>query len=771
MINLIKKFILCLFENNYDTLKIITYCYCLCKIQIFFSLCIRFKNLFYYISNLFNLNLLLDLSNLESLFLTNMSSAVEYLKIQELTFLAEYFLITALFCLILFALVSTMTVVDEKHFPIKFKYNNQLAFLLIFTLVCYLVLVYQQKNMSLLTLTSFNNTIYNDQLSFVSKLIVGISSILYLVFIIEYLQKQKLSNVEYYVILLIAIFGFFLLCGANDLITAYLAIELQGLAFYMLASFKKSSIFSMESGVKYFVLGSLSTALFLFGTTFLYALSGSLLLTDFKDFFIWVFSTNSALLTASSIKQNCLGFLSEQFLQISISVLSGNDFFIENTFQDVLVEFVYSMKNNQLDYESFIDFKSNLSEANYYKRLSVNQFYEFSLQAFNLKESSSFFFEINKNIDVDFCLNNIYNSLQCSYFSDCVFQILNFADFLQNNESVFEKKLSKAELTLKSYALPVINIVNLNNFFLESVELTSDGYDVIFNFDFAISGMLLIVLSLFFKLALAPFHFWAPDVYEGSPSSSTFFFMVISKLSIFVFLLRICYSSFYSLFPYWQFYSLIIATFSVFIGAIVGLKQRKLKSLLTYSSISNMGFVLLAFSVGNFEGVQAKFYYLIVYTLGSLSIWSIILNLKLKKKMCFEKQNKDLVNLVLLYESNNILAQNLGITLFSLAGLPPTVGFFAKIGVFKALIGGVSMYFLGLINILFSIVATFYYLRIIKIIFFENILVGNLYCITNSKKIFMINLLAFALFFLFTNPILLYLYSYKITLFLNKTFY
>ena len=117
------------------------------------------------------------------------------------------------------------------------------------------------------------------------------------------------------------------------------------------------------------------------------------------------------------------------------------------------------------------------------------------------------------------------------------------------------------------------------------------------------------------------------------------------------------------------------------------------------------------------------------------------------------------------------MAQNLGITLFSLAGLPPTVGFFAKIGVFKALTGGVSMYFFGLINILFSIVATFYYLRIIKIIFFENILVGSLYCITNSKKIFMINLLSFALFFLFTNPLILYLYSYKITLFLNKTFY
>jgi len=246
--------------------------------------------------------------------------------------------------------------------------------------------------------------------------------------------------------------------------------------------------------------------------------------------------------------------------------------------------------------------------------------------------------------------------------------------------------------------------------------------------------------------------------------------MVISKLSTFVFLLRICYSSFYSLISYWQFYSLVVATISVFIGAVAGLKQRRLKSLLTYSSINNMGFVLLAFSVGSFEGVQIKFYYLIVYMLASICIWSIILNLKLKKKMYSEKQNRDLGDLALLQESNNIIAQNLGITLFSLAGLPPMVGFLAKVGVFKALTG-VSMYFFSVINILFSVIATFYYLRVIKIIFFENLLVGNLYVTITTKKAFIINLLSFLLVFLFMNPMFLYLYSYKTTLFLNKAFY
>jgi NADH-quinone oxidoreductase subunit N len=138
--------------------------------------------------------------------------------------------------------------------------------------------------------------------------------------------------------------------------------------------------------------------------------------------------------------------------------------------------------------------------------------------------------------------------------------------------------------------------------------------------------------------------------------------------------------------------------------------------------------------------------------------------------MYVEKQNKDLGDLALLQESNSVIAQSLAVTLFTLAGLPPMVGFLAKIGVFKAL-SGVSIYFFSFINILFTVIATFYYLRILKIIFFENLLVGNLYEAINTKKTFLINFLTFLLIFLFISPMFLYLYTYKITLFLNKSFY
>jgi NADH:ubiquinone oxidoreductase subunit 2 (subunit N) len=803
---------------------------------------------------------------------------IEHIKVQELAFLSEYFLLTALFCLTLFALFSLKLVIDEKHFSIKFQYNNQLIFLLVFILTCYLALVYQQIDMSGFSMLSFNDSIINDSLAIVAKFIIGFSSICYLIFTTQYLKDQKLSNFEYYIAILTSIFGFFLLCCTNDLITVYLAIELQGLAFYVLAAFKKSSNFSVESGVKYFVLGSLSTALFLLGVTFVYGFSGSLLLTDFNDFFIWAFSTNSFFFSFESIFKalesfqvktnttenlsiaklqlisdsldllknkiyllaldfeflkptfyyfstktsglfetnfcdsisekffetysqiNLLGFLNQNQLQPNYVMSSLNTFAIENNFQNASVELLYCLQNNQLEHADFLSFKNNMLESNYYKGIELEKFYGIAAENLKLQDQSLNFSKLNDILAVDSCFGNVYELLKSCYFSECILSIVQFAEYLKVQEDIvtdyiFSDELSEAFMiisnkmssfmdnseidiefdskylfNLQSYMFSVTSILSLNNFFLEFSDVNSLNSPFIFDFSFIILGMVIILLALLFKLALAPFHLWSPDVYEGSPTSSTFFFIVISKLGIFVLLLRICYLNFYSFIAYWQFYSLLVATTSIFVGAVAGLKQRKLKSLLTYSSINNMGFVLLAFSVGSFEGVQIKFYYLIVYILTSLCLWAIILNLKLKKKMYSEKQNRDLGDLALLQESNNVIAQTLTVTLFTMAGLPPMVGFLAKMGVFKALTG-VSIYFFSIINILFSVIATFYYLRVVKIICFENLLVGSLYSTINSKNVFLINLLNFLLIFLFISPMFLYLYSYKITLFLNKGFY
>jgi NADH-quinone oxidoreductase subunit N len=123
-------------------------------------------------------------------------------------------------------------------------------------------------------------------------------------------------------------------------------------------------------------------------------------------------------------------------------------------------------------------------------------------------------------------------------------------------------------------------------------------------------ALIFILISLFFKLALAPFHTWSPAIYEGSPSSTTFFFVVVPKLGIFVLLLRIFYTGFFGFVDSWRYYVILIAILSVIVGAVVGVEQRKLKSLLAYSSISHMGYLLISFTTGSFEGVQMLFNYL-----------------------------------------------------------------------------------------------------------------------------------------------------------------
>jgi NADH-quinone oxidoreductase subunit N len=274
-------------------------------------------------------------------------------------------------------------------------------------------------------------------------------------------------------------------------------------------------------------------------------------------------------------------------------------------------------------------------------------------------------------------------------------------------------------------------------------------------------GLSLILFSLFIKLGLAPFHFWTLDVYEGSPTISTFFFAVISKFSIFVLLIRICYLNVHYFKDVWIFYSLILAVLSIFVGSFGGLKTRKLKTLLAYSSTSHMGYVLLAFSAFHKSlGLEMMFFYLIIYILAGFCTWFIIMNLRLKNKN-INKQSLELSSLTLLSKSNSALALSFALTMFSIAGIPPLIGFFTKMGIFLAVLEN-YYYFTALITILCSVVSTFYYIRIIKIIYFENKLVGNLYYSINNQKVFIFSLLIFLLIFLFINPTLLYLVIQKL---------
>lgn len=225
---------------------------------------------------------------------------------------------------------------------------------------------------------------------------------------------------------------------------------------------------------------------------------------------------------------------------------------------------------------------------------------------------------------------------------------------------------------------------------------------------------------------------------------------------------RLLFVNAHEVFHYnWPFYFFWVGFCSVFVGSFGGLKQRKIKTLLAYSSITNMGYALLAFGTNNSYGIQAICIHLIIYMLSGLCTWFILLLLRLKTKKISNKYNKELCDLALLRKSNPALAFALSLTMFSIAGIPPLVGFLAKISVFFTLIAA-KIYIFAITSAIFSILATFYYIRIIKVLYFENLLVGKLYYPINSSKTLILSILIFLLIFLFINPCILYLISYKL---------
>ena len=507
---------------------------------------------------------------------------------KEIQLLPEIFLGISIIYL---TIHGTFSSVNTKYLLIQ----NSILYLSVLTvaLFCYLLV---NNSIEYKELQVFNNTITVDFLSFSSKVWIAFMSIFCFLMSQRYITVQKINYFEYSILILFALLGVFFICSSNDFITAYLSIELQSLSFYILAAAKKDSAFSVDAGLKYFILGAFSSSLFLFGSSILYGVSGT---TNFED------------------------------------------------------------------------------------------------------------------------LKNLFSLMHTHPSNIHTFENYTFVKQVFLNESLVQ------------------------------------------------FALVFIFVSLLFKLAVAPFHLWSLDVYEGSPSSSTFFFAVVPKLAIFVLFIRIFYSGFFEYVNKWRYYIVLLAILSVIVGSFGGLEQRKLKTLLAYSSISHMGYTLIAFNTGTFEGLQTLFCYLFLYMVVGLCVWSIFLVLQLKYKY-LKKQNKDLADLKSLNKSNSILALFFSTALLSVAGLPPMIGFLVKIGIFLVSIEA-SMYLVAIISILCSVISTFYYIRIVKIMHFESSVAGTLYHPIRFNTSILIVCLFYFLLFLFINPTLVYLISHKIVLLLTMT--
>ena len=228
-------------------------------------------------------------------------------------------------------------------------------------------------------------------------------------------------------------------------------------------------------------------------------------------------------------------------------------------------------------------------------------------------------------------------------------------------------------------------------------------------------------------------------------------------------LVNILYGPFSGAFESWQQIIILVSVASMGLGSFVAIRQTNIKRLLAYSSISHMGYMLISFSTGTLEGVQSLLAYMFIYMLASSCLWSIFLLLRVKSPETKKKHNKDLSDLSGILKTNRIIALIFSTVLFSIAGFPPLIGFLTKMNIFLSCMES-SMYFVAVISILSSVISTFYYIRIIKILCFENKPVGRLYHAMPYHATFIVVLLFFSLVFLFINPNMLYLISYKISL-------
>mgnify|MGYP000995645733 FL=1 len=244
------------------------------------------------------------------------------------------------------------------------------------------------------------------------------------------------------------------------------------------------------------------------------------------------------------------------------------------------------------------------------------------------------------------------------------------------------------------------------NFNIISNQLNSNEYVLTF-------GIVFILVGLAFKISAVPFHMWAPDVYEGSPTSVTLFFTMVPKIAALTIFIRFLYVPFLNLIDQWQMIIIFLSIASMLFGAIAAIGQTNIKRLIAYSSIGHIGYTLAGLATGSNEGIQSSIIYISIYVVMNLALFSCLLMLK-RNNQYFE----DIEDLSGLSKNHPLLSLSLLVILFSLAGIPPLAGFFAKFYIFKAVIEQ-SMYFLAIVGLLSTVVAAFYYLRIIKIIYFD----------------------------------------------------
>ncbi len=259
-------------------------------------------------------------------------------------------------------------------------------------------------------------------------------------------------------------------------------------------------------------------------------------------------------------------------------------------------------------------------------------------------------------------------------------------------------------------------------------------------------GLVFLISGLAFKVSAAPFHMWTPDVYEGAPTPVTAFFAAAPKVAAFALFIRVMIGPFGDLLAQWQQIISFISLLSMLLGAFAAIGQTNIKRLLAYSSIGHMGYALIGLASGSEPGVRGIVLYMAIYMVTSIGMFGCVLSMRRKGKPV-----ETIGDLAGLSRSQPMLAAAIAIFMFSMAGIPPLAGFFGKFYVFMAAIEA-KLYILAVVGVLSSVVGAFYYLRLIKIMYFDepepafDVMGSDIAVITGVTAV------ASVVFFLFLSP-------------------
>ena len=245
------------------------------------------------------------------------------------------------------------------------------------------------------------------------------------------------------------------------------------------------------------------------------------------------------------------------------------------------------------------------------------------------------------------------------------------------------------------------------NFDLIANQLTEENVGAVF-------AMVFILVGLAFKVSAVPFHMWTPDVYEGAPTSITNYFAVVPKVAGLALLIKFMLIPFSNIFLEWQTILIFISIASMILGAVAAIVQQNIKRLLAYSSIGHIGYALAGVATGEISGYESSIIYISIYVIMNIGAFSCLY--LLKKDGQYKENISDLSGIS---KKHPLLAISLLIILFSMAGVPPLGGFFAKFYIFTAVLEK-EMYALAIIGLLTTVISAFYYLKIIKTIYFDD---------------------------------------------------